>query len=229
VLRALADFAAGAPDDLGLVGALVPSPDGSGAPLAAIAVCHGGASEQAERDLAPILSYGTPLATQVGPMPYPEINRLLDGAYPAGARNYWKSSFVTDLTPEAIDLLVDAYAAVPSPMTIIAIECFHGAVTRVGSTETAVPHREQGFNVLITSVWDDPAHTAMNVDWTRRLYDDLRPYFADRRYVNYLSDDDGDAAQAAFGPNYERLSQVKRTYDPENILHRNTNVRPATG
>ena len=165
--------------------------------------------------------------SQVGPMPYPEVNRMLDGAYPEGALNYWKSSFLEDLTPEAIDVLVSHFAGVPSPMSVVAIESFHGAVTRVSATATAVPHREPGFNVLITSVWTDPADTQVNIEWTRRLYDDLQPFFTSRRYVNYLSEDDGDAARAAFGPNFERLSQVKRQYDPDNLLRRNLNVLPA--
>jgi FAD/FMN-containing dehydrogenase len=227
VLCALRDFAAAAPDELGLVGALVHAPDGSGVPLAAFAMCHGGEPSEAEHALGPILSFGSPVMSQVGPMPYPDVNRMLDGAYPAGALNYWKSSFLGDLSDEAIDVLVTQFARSPSPMTVVAIECFHGAVTRVAESATAVPHREPGFNALITSVWTDPRDTEKNVEWTRRVYADLEPFFRDRRYVNYLSEDDGDAARAAFGPNYERLSEVKRRFDPDNLLRRNLNIRPA--
>jgi FAD/FMN-containing dehydrogenase len=227
VLRSFREFVADAPDELGLVAALVHAPDGSGVPLAALVVCHAGDREQAGRDLAPVLGFGGPVLSEVGVMPYPEVNTLLDAAYPAGALNYWKSSFLADLTDEAIDALVAHFAAVPSPMTAVAIESFHGAVTRVGIGETAVPHREPGFNVLITSVWTDPAETEENVEWTRDLYDALRPFLADRRYANYLSSDDGNAARAAYGPNYARLAEVKRKYDPDNVLRRNVNILPA--
>jgi FAD/FMN-containing dehydrogenase len=229
VLGTLPDLATQAPDELGIVGALVHAPDGSGVPLAALAVCHGGEVRQAERDLAPILEFGSPVVTQVGPMPYPDVNRMLDAAYPKGALNYWKSSFLKDLTPGAVDILVTYFESVPSPMSIIAIECFHGAATRVPTTATAIPHREPGFNVLITTVWTDPSQTEENIDWTRRLYRDLGPFLANRRYVNYLSNDDGDAARDAYGQNYERLSEVKRQYDPENVLRRNLNIVPAAG
>jgi hypothetical protein len=116
------ELVTGAPDELGLVAALVHAPDGSGLPLAALAVCHAGDPQQAERDLAPILGFGSPVLSQVGAMPYPEI----------------------------------------------------------------------------TSVWTDPAGTEENVEWTRDLYDALRPFLADRRYVNYLSGDDSDAARTAY-------------------------------
>jgi FAD/FMN-containing dehydrogenase len=227
VLKRIREVAAEAPDELGLVGALVHAPDGSGTPLAACGVCHSGHRADAERDLRPLLDFGSPIAVDVRPMPYPDINQMLDASYPKGALNYWKSSFVRDLSDDVVDALVDAFADAPSPMTLVAIECFHGAATRVGVTETAVPHREPGFNVLITSVWTDPEETDRNVEWTRRVYDDLRPFLADRRYGNYFSLDDVDAARVAFGPNYEQLSKVKARYDPENVLRRNVNVTPA--
>jgi FAD/FMN-containing dehydrogenase len=227
VFRSFREFVAGAPDELGLMAALVHAPDGSGLPLAAVAVCHAGDPEQAERDLAPILGFRSPVLSQVDAMPYPEMNTLMDAAYPAGALNYWKSSFLADLTDDAIDALVEHFAAAPSPMTIVALESFHGAVTRVGLTDTAVPHREPGFNVLITSVWTDPAATEANVEWTRDLYDALRPFLADRRYVGYLSGDDSSAARAAYGPNYDQLAETKRRYDPYNVFRRNLNIPPA--
>ena len=152
-----------------------------------------GIAEQAENELAPIVGFG-PLISDAGDA-LSQDQHLLDAAYPAGALNYWKSSFVADLTDEAIDILVDQFAGVPSPMTVVGIESFHGAVTRVGVAETAVPHREPGFNILITSVWSDPGDTEENVEWTRDVYDALRPFLANRRYVGYLSSDDGSAAR----------------------------------
>ena len=90
-------------------------------------------------------------------MPYPAMNTLLDAGYPAGALNYWLSSFTRGLPDGLIDTMVERFASVPSPMTAILLEHFHGAVTRVGVTDTAVPHRAEGWNLLIPSVWMDPA------------------------------------------------------------------------
>lgn len=228
VFRFYREFTASSPDELGVIYGLVHAPDGSGAKLAVIAVCHAGPPEQAEKDIAALREFGSPVLAEVGRMPYPVSNTLLDAGYPRGALNYWKSSFLRSLDDGLIDAAVEAFAETPSPMTVMALEHFHGAVTRVGVTETAVPHREAGYNLLITSVWTEPETTEENVAWTRATYDAFRPYFAERRWLNYLVDDDGiDAVRAAYGPNYDRLAAIKRKYDPENVFHLNHNIEPA--
>jgi FAD/FMN-containing dehydrogenase len=227
-LRFYREFTASVPDELALFGALVHAPDGSGVPLAAFVICHSGSPQKAEADLQPLLKFGSPTMVQVGPMPYPAVNMLLDGGFPRGALNYWKSSFIRALDDKTIDVMVDRFAGCPSPMSGIVIEHFHGAVTRVGVSDTAVPHREPGFNLLIASVWMDPATTDENIAWTRATYAALEPHFQHRRYVNYLGDDEaGDAVRAAYGPNYSRLAEVKRRYDPQNLFRLNQNIKPA--
>ena len=227
VLRFYRDSTQSYSDELGVVCGLIHAPDGSGTKLAVLAICHAGAPEQAEKDLAPLRAFGEPVLTEVGPMPYPVVNTLLDPAYPRGALNYWKSSFLKGLDDELIDATVDAFVSAPSPMTLIAFEHFHGAVTRVGVTDTPVPHREVGYSVLITSVWTDPGETNENIAWTQAAFDAMRPFFVDRRWLNYFSDDDqADAVRAAYGPNYDRLVEVKRSYDPDNVFHLNHNIDP---
>ena len=187
---------------------LVHAPDGSGAKLSALVVCHAGDLDTAAGELAPLLSFGSPVMTQVGPMPYPQMNTLLDAGYPTGALNYWLSSFTRGLPDALIDTAVERFASVPSTMT--AILFFYGAVTRVSPTDTAVPHREPGWNLLIPSVWTDPAATEANIRWTRETHAALAPHLAARRWLNYLGDDQGDdAVQAAYGPNYDRLRDIK--------------------
>src|SRR5919201_1271128 len=184
-----------------------------------------GGPDAAERELAPFMAFGSPLMTQVGPLPYPVMNTLLDAGYPKGALNYWLSSFTHGLPNALIDTAVERFAAVPSPMSAILLEHFHGAVTRVGPNETAVPHRKAGWNLLIPSVWTDPAGTDANIRWTRETFADLQPHLETRRWLNYLGDDQGlDAIRAAYGPNYDRLRDVKRRYDPDNVFHLNHNI-----
>ena len=92
----------------------------------------------------------------------------------------------------------------------------------------AVPHREEGWNFLIPSVWMDPAATDENIRWTQEAHAALRPHLAERRWLNYLGDDqDSNAVKAAYGPNYERLLAAKRRYDPENVFHHNHNIDPS--
>jgi FAD/FMN-containing dehydrogenase len=227
LLRFYRDAVTEASDDLTVFAGLVHAPDGSGAKLAALVVFHAGDPDTAERELAPFLSFGSPLMAQVGPLPYPVMNTLLDAGYPDGALNYWLSSFTSGLPDALIDRAVERFAVVPSPMTAILIEHFHGAVTRVGPTETAVPHREPGWNLVLPSVWTDPAATAANIRWTRETFAALRPHFATGRWLNYLGDDQADdAIRAAYGPNYQRLRDIKRRYDPDNVFHLNHNIAP---
>ena len=226
LLRFYRDAIANASDDLSVFAGLVHAPDGSGAKLAALVVFHTGDAGEAERDLEPFKTWGSPLMVEVGPMPYPVMNTLLDAGYPAGALNYWLSSF-TLLPDELIDIAVERFSIVPSPMTAMLFEHFHGAVTRIGVTESAVPHRDEAWNLLIPSVWTDPAETEANIAWTRETFAALRPHFGTGRWLNYLGDDQAeDAIRAAYGPNYDRLREVKRRYDPDNVFHLNHNIQP---
>ncbi len=228
VLRFYREFTASVPDELTVFGVLGHAPDGSGVPLAAFGICHCGSPEEAEKDVRPLLEFGAPALVQVGPMPYPAINMIVDDGFPKGALNYWKSSFIRALNDEAIEAMVDRFAACPSPITRVLLEHYHGAVTRIGASDTAVPHREPGYNFLIASIWMDPATTDENIAWTRATYAGLEPHFARRRYVNYLGDDETkDAIRSAYGPNYSRLVEIKRRYDPGNLFRLNQNIEPA--
>jgi FAD/FMN-containing dehydrogenase len=227
LLRFYRDAVADASDDLTVFAGLVHAPDGSGAKLSALVVFHTGDAAEAERELKPLKTWGSPLVVEVGPMPYPVMNTILDAGFPAGSLNYWLSSFTRGLPDELIDLAVERFAAVPSPMTAILLEHFHGAVTRVGVSETAVPHRDPGWNLVIPSVWTDPADTEANVAWSRETFAAMRPHLGSGRWLNYLDDDQAeDAIRAAYGPNYDRLREVKRRYDPDNVFHLNHNIAP---
>jgi FAD/FMN-containing dehydrogenase len=227
VLQFYREFTQSVPDELTVFGGLVYAPGRSDLRLAALVVCHAGPAEQAQKDLAPLREFGQPLMVELGPMPYAVMNTLLDDGFPRGALNYWKSSFVESLDDELIDLAVERFETTPSPLNAILFEHFHGAVTRVGVSDAAVPHREVGYNLVMPSVWLDAADTEANIAWARATFDLFGPYFAERRWLNYFSDDDGtDAVRAAYGPNYDRLVELKRRYDPENAFHLNHNIDP---
>ncbi len=227
LLRFYRDAVSDSPDDLTVFAGLVHAPDGSGAKLAGMIVFHTGSAEDAERDLEPFKTWGSPLVVEVGAMPYPVMNTILDAGYPDGAFNYWLSSFTSELSDGLIDAMVERFASVPSSMSGIILEHFHGAVTRVGATETAVPHRDESWNVLLPSVWTEPARTDENIAWTRETFAALRPHLGTGRWLNYLGDDQADdAIRAAYGPNFDRLRGVKRRYDPDNVFHLNHNIVP---
>jgi FAD/FMN-containing dehydrogenase len=227
LLRFYRGAVADASDDLTVFAVLAHAPDGSGLKIAAMAVFHTGTEEEADRELAPFKEWGDPLVVEVHRMPYPVMNTLLDAGYPRGALNYWLSNFTTGLDDGLIDTAVERFASTPSPMNAILFEQFHGAVCRVPVEATAIPHREPGFNLVLPSIWLDPADTDANIAWTRETQAALAEHLTARRWLNYLGDDQGaDAIRGAYGPNYERLVALKRRLDPENVFHHNHNIAP---
>jgi FAD/FMN-containing dehydrogenase len=229
VLRGWRELTASAGDDEMLAAALLTAPEG-GHKVVAIALCHAGSADDAEVLVRRIKSLGTLVMDAMGPIPYTALNGMLDASYPAGAFNYWKSHFVPSLTDEAIDTLIDAFGACPSPAANILLEHFHGAATRVPVQATAYALRDPGYNLLFLGQWMDPSLADRTTAWTRASYDSMKRFLGERRYLNYLGDDDHDvpaAIAAAYGPNLPRLRELKRRYDPDNVFHRNVNISPA--
>jgi FAD/FMN-containing dehydrogenase len=221
------EFAADLPDELSTQAVFLHAPDGSGAKLCGIAVCHAGDdADRAEADIRPLRRFGSPAADMIQRMPYPDVNTGVDWLSPAGALSYWKSAFFSELSDPAVDVMTGAFEQAPSELCALVVEDFHGAVTRVDPTATAYPHREPGFNLFLISQWTDPSRTDMGIAWARETFDALSPYMADRSYTNYLPADDYDRVRQAYGPNYERLVELKRRYDAENLYRLNHNIDP---
>jgi FAD/FMN-containing dehydrogenase len=222
------DWTARAPDELTTQAGFMHAPDGSGTKLCVIAVCHAAEDPvRAEADLRPLRAFGRPVADQVERMPYPVLNTLLDPVFGMpGALNYWKSAFFAELSDAAVEVIADAYGNAPTETCAVIVEQFHGAVTRVDPAAAAFPHREPGYNLNIAPRWTDPDQTDTCVAWARETFDALRPHMADRSYVNYLAADDDHRVRQAYGPNYDRLVELKRRYDPDNLFRLNLNIDP---
>jgi FAD/FMN-containing dehydrogenase len=229
VLRFYRDFTQSLPDDLTAFAGLLHAPDGSGAQIAAILVCHAGSLEAGAAAVAPVKRFGSPVMDVIGPMPYSAVNMLFDAGFPRGALNYWKSSFLATFADGAIDTMIEHFAAAPSPMSGLLLEHFHGAATRVGPTDTAFPHRAVAHNFLAVAEWLETSATQANVAWARDTYAALAPHFASGRYANYLNAEEvtqSGAVSDAFGPNWKRLREVKERIDPDNVFHLNQNIKP---
>lgn len=227
LLKFYRECTASLPDDQVVFASLTHAPDGSGTKLAAMVTCHCGPLAAVERAVHPLKRFGSPVLDTVGPIGYGELNGMLDANYPKGAFNYWKSSFLSELSLDAIDTMIERFARCPGPMGQLLIEHVHGAATRVGVTDTAFPHRKEGYNFLVLSQWKDAARTDANIGWARETYGRVQPFVAAGRYVNYLDDDEGgDPVAAAYGPNYPRLRELKTKYDPSNFFRMNQNILP---
>jgi FAD/FMN-containing dehydrogenase len=223
-LRFYRDFAAIAPEELtsGVLFATLPDVG----PVAAIGFVYAGPVEDAEAAVHPLRAFGAPVADAVQPMPYSAAQSMVDAFWPRGLQNYWKSTFLRDLSDEAIDTLVDHFATVPSPQTVAVLEHFGGAMERIAPEATAFPHRQLDFDVVITAMWTDPADAERNIAWAREFWDALRPFAPAAVYVNYLGVEGEERVRAAYGANYDRLAALKTRYDPTNLFHLNQNVPP---
>jgi FAD/FMN-containing dehydrogenase len=225
------DFTRTSPDELGTFVGFVTSPEGER--VMAIFVSYNGAVEEGQRILKPLREFGPPLADMIGPMPYVQVQRMMDDAFPAGRQNYWKSNFLKALDTQAINVIIEHVAKAPSPHSGVAIEQFSGAVNRVGINDTAFNHRNARYNLLIVGIWTDPGAKADNVRWVRELWDAMAPYSSGGVYVNYLgqeSDEGAERVKSAYGPEkYARLVALKQKYDPINLFRLNQNIRPSEG
>jgi FAD/FMN-containing dehydrogenase len=224
LLRHYRDFMATAPEELTAYCGLISTPDGM--PASAVALCYSGDLAEGEKVVAPLRRFGTPLMDVVQPMPFPAMQTLADGSFPDGTYNYWKSSFLTALSDEAIDLIVEHGNQAPSALSGALVEFYGGAAGRVGPAETAFAQRQAEFNVGINAQWTDPAEEGPHIGWARAMSDALQPHSSGGYLLNFLGED-ADAVRGAFGANHARLAQLKAQYDPTNFFSLNQNVPPA--
>lgn len=235
VARHYREFMAGAPDELGGGIAFITAPPVEaipepvrGHPVAAVIVSWIGPLDEGEAVLGPLLDFGPPGVDLVQPMPYVDLQRLIDDAAPKGRQNYWTADFYDDLPDEAIDTLVK-YASHPeSPHTQIVVLPGGGAVRRVPDEAMAFSHRRADWNIHYLSMWDDPADTDRNVAYTTALAGAMKPWATGGPYLNFIGDEGPARVAAAFGPEkFARLQSIKARWDPDNLFRHNQNIPPA--
>jgi hypothetical protein len=225
VLRLYRDFTQTAPENASAYAALATSPEGM--PIVAMVFFHHGPIAEGEQLLQPLRAFGPPVADLVQPMPYTAFQQMLDPLNPPGNRVYWKSAVLRDLSDDVLQTIVDHAADAPSPLSAAILEFYGGASNRVGAQETAYPHRAALYSINSVSAWTDPGQDEPNVQWSRGLWEAMRPFSPGSVYVNFLGVDEGeDRVKAAYGPNYDRLAQLKARYDPTNLFRLNQNIKP---
>jgi len=225
VLRHHRDFMASAPEEVTAYAGLISTPDGT--PAVALIVCYCGDQTEGERVLQPLRKFGAPLVDAIQPMPFPVMQKLIDDAFPDGTYNYWKSTFISKLSDEVIDLIVDHANRPHSPLSAVVMELYGGAAGRVGPGDTAFAQRQAQYNVGIMAQWTSPAESEAHIRWARDLSDALKPHSSGGYLLNFLDEENPDAIKAAFGGNYARLAALKAKYDPTNFFSLNQNVKPA--
>ncbi|MFB3906372.1 MAG: FAD-binding oxidoreductase [Acidobacteriota bacterium] len=171
-------------------------------------------------DLAPLAG------KHVGPTPYTAFQKAFDPLLTPGARNYWKSHDFKELSDEMIRKTIDYSLTFPTPHTEIFIGHLGGKMNSVPMDATAYAHRNVNYVMNVHGRWEERADDERCIQWAREFFQAVAPYSLGSVYVNFMTADEQDRIEAAYGGNYERLVELKSKYDPNNLFCVNQNIKP---
>jgi FAD/FMN-containing dehydrogenase len=235
VLRFFRDFVDQVPDELTLLANLLTAPpapflpeEWHGKKLIGLIGCYAGEPEDGLEAMQPMRDLGDPVADLIGPMPYVQIQSLVDPLYPRGTFAYMKAGYLRGLDDHAIETMIRYHQDATSPASEIHVHQFGGAVARVGDDETAYGDRQAPYILNILPMAHEPDGFDTHVDWGQRLYADIEPSMTGGAYINYLSAEGAERVQAAYGPEkFARLQALKDKWDPTNLFRLNQNIPPS--
>ena len=234
VAHAYLTWSAGLTDQFTTMLALVTAPDIPEIPTqmrgqlaVAIVGCHVGTSDEATQELREIRTL-KPAFDHFGETEYADFQQLFDEDLPTGDRYYFTGGFADDLSDDLISVMLDHMRRRPSSRCEIDIHHMGGAVTRVAETDSAFAGRTAQFTFNIMAGWTDPADDEVHQRWARETRTALQPHWRKTGYVNFATDAESQAGISdLYGrQRYERLREVKRRWDPENLFSINQNIRP---
>lgn len=203
-------------------------PEVHGKPIVAFAVCYTGPIENGPQATEEVLRFGEPVGTHLDPMPYTKWQQAFDPLLTPGARNYWKSHNLTQLSDGLLDVLIEAIHNLPSSQCEIFFGQIGAQTERVASDATAYPNRGAKFVMNVHGRWNETTDDTACVRWARNFFKDTTPFALGSVYVNFLTEDEPERIAEAYGANFDRLVKVKTQYDPENLFRNNQNIAPAT-
>ena len=235
VLRMAQDICPSLPPEIGVVVAALNAPPAPFVPAehqlqpgyAVMLVGFGSPEEHAavagrvRERLAPVWEFVTP-------MPYTALQQMLDEANAWGFYVYEKGGHITALSEAVIDVVADRVPQKMSPLSVLLFYLVDGGYSSVGDDDSAYAgERTPGWYVFPLAICPAPEMLPGEREWVRSIYSALEPHLLKRTYPNTIYDEGSDN-RAVYGPKkYDRLAQIKRTYDPENVFHRNVNIKPA--
>ena len=239
VWRGYRDWAVNAPDEISSFCGCTTLPANPGTPpeihdtpfVAVGAVYSGSDLDEGMRLVQPIRELATPLADISGPIPFTAMQAAFDPFFVRGTlRSYWKSAFVASLSDEVIDVVVNRAQNRPDPRVFVITFQMGGAINRVRSEDTAYSERSADWMVSIDGNWPDAADDDKVIGWVRDAWAEVSKLGTGATYLNFfgLEDEATDTGvDSAFGRNLQRLAEIKKRYDPENLFRLNNNIAPA--
>jgi FAD/FMN-containing dehydrogenase len=232
ILRWYREFLPNAPEDLNGVFTFLTVPPDDAFPqelrmkkMCGIVWCYAGPQDTADRAFKPVRAF-KPDLDATSEMPLPALQSMFDEIYPAGDQWYWRADFVGEISDAAIDAHAEHAARLPTWKSSMHLFPINGAASHVGARATPWAYRDANWAQVMTGVDPDPARAPELKQWTVDYFDALHPHSMGGAYVNFMMDEGQRRVQATYGTNYDRLLQLKRTYDPDNVFHINQNIRP---
>jgi FAD/FMN-containing dehydrogenase len=237
VLGGWRDVIDGAPDELTTVLALTTAPpapfipeEWHGRKAIVVAACWAGEVAEGEPVLAPLRTLARPIADLLGPMPYVQLQSLLDAGWGPGAANYFTAAFVDHLSDSAADTLAGFHAVAPEPpvQAELHVHQLGGAMAKPPAGGTAFAQRHHPFVVNCIARTAAAAGLPPHREWARSARDALAGFGDGAVYVNFAGEAGADKVRAAYPPDtYRRLQEVKHRYDPTNVFRFNHNIAPS--
>ena len=238
ILRKFRDFGDSAPEEVSALANGVTMPADPSLPPAVheqhclvIAGLYAGGADEGMTALQPLREFGTPLADISQPMPYTVVQSAFDGFFPRQQwQSYWKSTFLKELSDDAIDLIAEKARERPSPLSMMVTFLWGGAINNVASEDTAFTERSAPWMVSVDGNWPDPSENDDNVGWVRDTWSAISKFGTGSVFLNFtgISDEGADVGvDSAHGKNLRRLSEIKAKYDPDNFFRLNNNITPA--
>jgi FAD/FMN-containing dehydrogenase len=198
-----------------------------GKPIVGLNVCHSGAD--VETDLAPIRDLGDPIIHLVTEKPYTDQQSMTDGMEPKGNHHYWKTEYLGDLSAEFLDTFRDSALKVTSPLSDSIIIHLAGALNERAEDDGAVGNRDARYMVAFAGQWTANTPDGEHVAWVREAWESIRPFSTGGNYLNFQTADEGaERVRATYGTNFDRLVEVKKKYDSDNLFRVNRNIAPRT-
>ncbi|WP_347110492.1 FAD-binding oxidoreductase [Paenarthrobacter sp. S56] len=234
VARFYRDYIAAAPEEFGAFlgfhqGPPVPflPEEWHGKPICVVVGMWTGDPAEGDSKWQPFLNAAPVAGSMVGPMPYPALNVAFDGLNQKGMQGYWKANFLRELNDGAIAAHAKFGSTVTSVHTSVHVYPIDGAVSRVGQQDTAFAYRDMKFAPVIAAQWVDPADNEANIAWARSYAEALAPHSERGGYINFMDSEDQQRIADNYGPNWDRLVEIKGKYDPGNLFRANQNIKPA--
>ncbi len=233
VMRWYREFIVTAPEDLNGFFAFLTVPPVEPYPAAlqgqkvcGVVWCYTGAVADADAAFKPVREFGPPLMHGVQPMPFTALQSAFDALYPPGHQWYWRADFVNELSDAAIAEHARFGQTMPTPQSTMHLYPIDGAAHRAKSADTAFAYRDANWAEVMVGVSPDAQDAPKISAWAKSYWDAVHPYSAGGAYVNMMMDEGDERIRASYRGNYDRLVQVKRKYDPENLFRVNQNIRP---